>query len=163
MKQVLSVIVENEAGVLSKITGLFSRRGFNIDSLAVGPTEDPTMSRITMIVDNGNSAIEQVEKQLNKLIGVIKIKRIEAGELSGKELMLIKVAANSKTRIEIKTLCDIMDAKIDDISATTITIALADSPEKTALFQDMMRPFGILEVARTGLIAIQKGAKKITE
>ena len=159
MKHVLSVLVENQAGVLNKITGLFSRRGFNIESLAVGITDDISISRITMIVDSGNNAVEQVEKQLNKLICVIKVKQLDENSLTGKEFILIKVAANGKTRRDIKDTCDIMNAKINDISATTITVELADTPDKVALFQEMLRPFGILEVARTGLIAVERGSR----
>lgn len=158
MKHVLSVLVENQAGVLNKITGLFSRRAFNIESLAVGVTDDDSVSRITMIVDGGNSAIDQVEKQLNKLVCVIKVREIEEEDLIGKELIIIKLNANSKTRGEIKDLCDIMNAKIDDISATSVTVELADTPQRIELFQNMLRPYSILEVARTGLIAVQKGS-----
>ena len=158
MKHVLSVLVENQAGVLNKITGLFARRAFNIESLAVGVTDDETVSRITMIVDGGNSALEQVEKQLNKLVCVIKVREIPEEDLIGKELVIFKVNANSKTRGEIIDLCDIMNARIDDISSTTITVELADTPERINLFQNMLRPYSILEVARTGLIAVQKGS-----
>lgn len=158
MKQVLSVLVENQAGVLYKITGLFARRAFNIESLAVNTTEDETISRITMIVDSGNNAVEQLEKQLHKLIPVIKVKRFDQEEILGKELVLIKVSASTKTRGDIKNLCEIMGAKMTDISATTMTVELAESPDRTALFLDMLKPFGILEVAGTGLIALQKGS-----
>lgn len=158
MKHVLSVLVENQAGVLNKITGLFSRRAFNIESLAVGVTDDDSISRITMIVDGGNSAVDQVEKQLNKLVCVIKVREIEEEDIIGKELIIIKLNASSKTRGEIKDLCDIMNAKIEDISATTVTVELSDVPSRIELFQNMLRPYSILEVARTGLIAVQKGS-----
>lgn len=158
MKHVLSVLVENQAGVLNKITGLFARRAFNIESLAVGVTDDESVSRITMIVDGGNSAVDQVEKQLNKLICVIKVREIEEQDIIGKELILIKLNANSKTRGEIKDLCDIMNAKIEDISSTTLTVELADTQDRVQLFQNMLKPYSILEVARTGLIAVQKGS-----
>ena len=158
MKQILSILVENQAGVLNKITGLFARRAFNIDSLAVSATEDESISRITVIVDSGSHAVEQVEKQLNKLISVIKVKKLEYGEFVGRELTMIKLSATAKNRSDIKNICDIMDAKISDISQTTITVELADTPDRIALFQEMLLPFGILEVARTGLIAVQKGA-----
>jgi len=159
MKQVISVIVENQAGVLNKITGLFARRAFNIDSLAVSVTEDESVSRITMIVDSGNHAVEQVEKQLYKLINVIKVKKMEPGEFVGRELIIVKLSASTKTRGDIKNVCDIMNARIDDLSASTITVELADTPDRIALFQEMLAPFGILEVARTGLIAVQKGSQ----
>ena len=108
MKQTISVLVENQAGVLNRITGLFSRRAFNIESLAVGVTDDPTISRITIIVDSGNSVVEQVEKQLNKLIEVIKVRTLEENSLIGRELMILKVNANNKTRQDIMTICEIM-------------------------------------------------------
>lgn len=157
MQQIISVLVENQAGVLNKITGLFSRRAFNIISLAVGVTQDPTISRISMIVDSNNSAIEQIEKQLNKLICVIKVKRVDESDLICKELMMIKVNANNKTRSEIKTLCDLFSGRIDDVSANTITIELAETSERLELFEKLLRPFGILEVVRTGTICLEKG------
>jgi acetolactate synthase-1/3 small subunit len=160
-KQVLSVLVENQAGVLNKITGLFARRAFNIDSLAVGVTEDESASRITMIVDSGSHAAEQVEKQLHKLISVIKVKRLEDGDYIGRELILIKLSANAKNRSDIKNICDIMNAKISDISAATMTVELADTADRVALFQEMLMPFGLVEVARTGVIAMQKGSVHI--
>ena len=156
MKQTISVLVENQAGVLNRITGLFSRRAFNIESLAVGVTDDPTISRITIIVDSGNSVVEQVEKQLNKLIEVIKVRTLEENSLIGRELMILKVNANNKTRQDI-----MMGAKVDDISPTSLTLELSDTPDRLDTFQSMMRPFSILEVARTGVIAVQKGGGKI--
>jgi acetolactate synthase-1/3 small subunit len=159
MKQILSVLVENQAGVLNKITGLFARRGFNIDSLAVSIAEDESVSRITMIVDSGGHAVEQVEKQLNKLVSVIKVKRLTEGEYVGKELTIIKLSATAKNRGDIKNICDIMNAAVSDISASTITVELADTPDRIALFQEMLTPFGLLEVSRTGLIAVQKGPR----
>ena len=161
MKQILSVLVENQAGVLNKITGLFARRAFNIDSLAVSITDDESVSRITMLVDSGNHSIEQVEKQLHKLISVIKVKRLEEGEYIGRELTIIKLLSNTKNRGDIKNICDIMNARISDISATTLTVELADTPDRVALFQEMLAPFGIVEVVRTGLIAVQKGSSHI--
>ena len=157
MKQTISILVENQAGVLNRITGLFSRRAFNIDSLAVGVTDDPTISRITIIVDSGNSVVEQVEKQLNKLVDVIKVRTLEENNLIGRELMILKVNANNKTRQDIMTIC----AKVDDISPSSMTMELSDTPERLDTFQSMMRPFSILEVARTGVIAVQKGGGKI--
>ena len=161
MKQTISVLVENRAGVLNRITSLFSRRAFNIDSLAVGVTDDPSLSRITIIVDNGNSVVEQVEKQLNKLIEVIKVRTLDEGTLIGRELMLIKVSANKGSREQIMTICGICGAKVADISPTSMTMELSDTSDRVNTFEDMMRPFGILEVARTGIIALQKGAGKI--
>ena len=161
MKQTISVLVENQAGVLNRITGLFSRRAFNIDSLAVGVTDDPTISRITIIVDSGNSVVEQVEKQLNKLVEVIKVRTIPEDKIIGRELVLLKVNATNKTRQDIMTICDIMGAKVDDISPNSLTLELSDTPDRIDTFEAMLRPFSILEVVRTGVIALQKGGGKI--
>ena len=161
MKQTISVLVENQAGVLNRITGLFSRRAFNIDSLAVGVTDDPTISRITIIVDSGNSVVEQVEKQLNKLVEVIKVRTLPEDKLIGRELVLVKVNATNKTRQDIMTICDIMGAKVSDISPTSMTLELSDTPDRVDTFEAMLRPFSILEVVRTGVIALQKGGGKI--
>lgn len=157
MKKTISVLAENQAGVLNKITGLFSRRAFNIESLAVGVTDDKSISRITIIVDSGNNVVEQVEKQLNKLVDVIKVRTIEEHHMIGRELILIKVSANTRTRQDILNVCQIMGGKIDDISPTTMTLELSDTTEKVELFEELLRPFSILEVARTGLVALQKG------
>ena len=161
MKQTISVLVENQAGVLNRITGLSSRRAFNIDSLAVGVTDDPTISRITIIVDSGNSVVEQVEKQLNKLVEVIKVRTIPEDKMIGRELVLLKVNATNKTRQDIMTICDIMGAKVDDISPNSLTLELSDTPDRIDTFEAMLRPFSILEVVRTGVIALQKGGGKI--
>ena len=161
MKQTISVLVENQAGVLNRITGLFSRRAFNIESLAVGVTDDPTISRITIIVDSGNSVVEQVEKQLNKLVEVIKVRTLDESQMIGRELMLIKVSANSRTRGDIMTVCNICGGKVVDLSPTSISIELADTPDRINTFEELMRPFNILEVVRTGMIAFQKGGGKI--
>ena len=161
MKQTISVLVENQAGVLNRITGLFSRRAFNIESLAVGVTDDPDFSRITIIVDSGNSVVEQVEKQLNKLIEVIKVRTIPENNMIGRELVLVKVNATNKTRQDIMTICEIMGAKVSDISPTSMTLELSDTPERVDTFESMLRPFSILEVVRTGVIALQKGGGKI--
>lgn len=161
MKRTISVLVENQAGVLNRITGLFSRRAFNIESLAVGVTDDPTVSRITIIVDSGNSVVEQVEKQLNKLVEVIKVRVIEEDKMIGRELMIVKVSATAKTRPDIMNVCQIMGGKIDDISPSSMTVELSDTTERVDLFQTLLRPFSILEVARTGMIAVQKGSGKI--
>ena len=161
MKQTISVLVENQAGVLNRITGLFSRRAFNIESLAVGVTDDPDFSRITIIVDSGNSVVEQVEKQLNKLIEVIKVRTIPEDRMIGRELVLLKVNATNKTRQDIMTICDIMGAKVSDISPSSMTLELSDTPDRVDTFESMLRPFSILEVVRTGVIALQKGGGKI--
>ena len=161
MKQTISVLVENRAGVLGRITSLFSRRAFNIDSLAVGVTDDPDISRITIIVDSGNSVVEQVEKQLNKLVEVIKVRTLDESSMIGRELMILKVSANSRTRGDIMTICNICGAKVADLSPTSISIELSDTPDRINTFEELMRPFNILEVARTGMIALQKGGGKM--
>lgn len=160
MKQTLSVLVENRAGVLNRITSLFSRRAFNIDSLAVGVTDDPTLSRITIIVDSGNSVVEQVEKQLNKLVEVVKVRRLDEQTMIGRELMIVKVSATKNTRDQIMTICNICGAKVADISPTSMTMELSDTPDRVSTFEEMMQPFNILEVARTGIIALQRGGAK---
>ena len=161
MKKTISVLVENQPAVLNKITGLFSRRAFNIESLAVGATDDKSISRITIIVDSGNNVVEQVEKQLNKLVEVIKVRTIEEHHMIGRELILVKVSANTRTRQDILNVCQIMGGKIDDISPTSMTLELSDTPDRINTFETMMRPFSILEVVRTGVIAVQKGGGKI--
>ena len=161
MKQTLSVLVENRAGVLNRITSLFSRRAFNIDSLAVGVTDDPTLSRITIIVDSGNSVVEQVEKQLNKLVEVVKVRRLDEQTMIGRELMIVNVSATKNTRDQIMTICNICGAKVADISPTSMTMELSDTPDRVSTFEEMMQPLNILEVARTGIIALQRGGGKI--
>ena len=161
MKKTISVLVENQAGVLNRITSLFSRRAFNIESLAVGVTDDPSLSRITIIVDSGNSVVEQVEKQLNKLVEVIKVRTLDESSMIGRELMLIKVGATARTRDNIMTICQIMGAKITDMTPTTMTMEISDTPSRVNDFENMMRSYTILEVARTGVIALQKGSGKM--
>lgn len=157
MKQTISVLVENQAGVLNRITNLFSRRAFNIESLAVGVTDDPTISRITIIVDSGNSVVEQVEKQLNKLVDVIKVRTLEPENTIGRELMILKVNANNKTRQDILNICQIMGARVEDVNPNSMTLELSSPPDRLDTFVALLRPFSILEVARTGLIALEKG------
>ena len=126
MQQTISVLVENQAGVLNRITSLFSRRAFNIDSLAVGVTDDPSVSRITIIVDSGNSVVEQVEKQINKLVEVIKVRTLDEASMIGRELMILKVSANTRTRSDIMTICNLCGAKVADLSPNSITIEVSD-------------------------------------
>ena len=158
MKHTLSVLVENHAGVLSKVSGLFSRRAFNIDSLAVGVTEDLSVSRITIVVDGDDYAVEQVEKQLNKLIDVIKVKALQPGEFISRELILFKVQASSNNRSEIIQIADIFGAKIIDVSHTTLTLEFADTNDRIASLEAMLNPYGISESVRTGTIALDKGS-----
>ena len=161
MKQIMSVLVENKAGVLSRTAGLFARRGFNIESLAVGETEDPTVSRMTIVVEGDEPTIEQVEKQLNKQIDVIKVKLLETDAATRRELILIKTNATQQNRGEVIDIATIMNAKIVDLSRATLTVEMCDRPERVDLLIDMLTPYGIAEIARTGMIALQKGADAI--
>ena len=162
MKQTVSILVENHAGVLSRVSGLFSRRGFNIDSLAVGVTDDSSVSRITIVVDGDDYMLEQVEKQLNKLIDVIKLRTLPQDEIISRELMLIKVTAKSDARGDIMDIAKIMGAKISDITTSTMTVEIADTAERLQTMLDLLAPYGIKEVVRTGTIALQRGGESIT-
>ncbi|QOX63838.1 acetolactate synthase small subunit [Anoxybacterium hadale] len=158
MKHTISVLVENKAGVLARISGLFARRGFNIDSLAVGTTEDKNISRITLLVDGDDYIAEQVTKQLNKQIDVIKVRKLDQEEITRRELVLVKVKMSADQRGEIIDIVKIMQGEIVDISHTTLTVEMSDKPEKIDLLIDLLTPYNIVEVARTGTIALQKGA-----
>ena len=160
-KHTLSVLVENRSGVLSRVAGLFSRRGFNIDSLAVGVTENPEVSRMTIVVDGDEYTVEQVNKQLNKLIDVIKIRALENSDSVSRELALIKVNATTATRSEIIQIVEIFRAKIVDVSKNTLTVEISGGTEKVAALEDMLKQFGIKEIDRTGTIAIERGNKYI--
>lgn len=157
MKRTISILVENHSGVLARVSGLFARRGFNIESLAVGVTEDETMSRITIVADGDSRTIEQVEKQLNKLIDVIKVRTQESEEIISRELMLVKVSALPAQRGEITNIVDIMGGKISDITRTTMTIEISNESGKLETTIELLRPYGIKEVIRTGTIAILRG------
>ncbi|ADL41777.1 acetolactate synthase, small subunit [Caldicellulosiruptor obsidiansis OB47] len=163
MKYTLSVLVENHPGVLSRVAGLFSRRGFNIDSLAVGVTEDPAISRMTIVVNGDDYIVEQVTKQLNKLIDVIKIKKLNPKEAVERELALIKVNANSQTRSDIIQITEIFRANIVDVSKETLTIEISGDEDKIEALIELLKQYGIREVVRTGLIAIERGNKVITK
>lgn len=161
MRSILSVLVENRAGVLSRTAGLFSRRGFNIESLAVGETHDPTVSRMTIVVEGDARIIEQVEKQLNKQVDVIKVRTLDSEDVTRRELALIKVNATPQTRGQIMDIAAIMKANVVDLSATTLTMELADRPERVKLLLTMLETYGIVELVRTGMIALQKGSAGI--
>lgn len=163
MKYVISALVSNQAGVLSRISGLFARRGFNINSLAVGETEDAAVSRMTIIVDGDDYMVGQVEKQLNKQIDVIKVKHLKEDDLISRELMLIKVTATAQTRKDIMDIAQIMDARILDISTDTLTIELCDTTERCHLLQNLLRPYQVREVVTTGTSAIERGSASITD
>ena len=156
MKKIYSVLVENRSGVLCKVAGLFSRRCFNIDSLAVGETDDPTTSCMTIVSSGDERTVEQIEKQLNKKLDVIKVKTFDEGASISRELMLMKVKYNRNNRRDIMEICDVMKAQIVDMSKKTMIIQICDVPEKTRLLIDMMQSVSIVEVARTGTLALQK-------
>ncbi|MDR1247547.1 MAG: acetolactate synthase small subunit [Clostridiales Family XIII bacterium] len=161
MKHTIAVLVENKAGVLSRITGLFARRGFNIDSLAVGPTDDPKISRVTIVVDGDDYTAEQVTKQLSKLIDVLKVRKLQNADIIRRELLLIKVELSESQRSEIIDIAKIMDCEIVDISHTTLTLEHSDWPEKIDLLIDLLSKYLILEITRTGTIALQRGSDSV--
>ena len=160
-KYTLSVLVDNHAGVLSRVVGLFSRRGFNIHSLSVGPTSDELISRVTIEVEGDEIIIEQVSKQLSKIIEVIKIKTLRENETVKRGLVLIKVKTTSKTRSEIIEVTNVFRAKIVDISPSTVTIELTGNDSKINAFIDMVEQYGIEEIARTGMTALERGSNTL--
>jgi acetolactate synthase-1/3 small subunit len=156
-KHIVSILVENKPGVLTRITGLFARRGFNIQTLAVGPTEEESVSRITLTLDGAVHSIDQVTKQLHKLINVLKIRDLEPTETLARELALFKVSADGVSRAEVMQVCEIFRAKIVDVSKRTIVAEVTGTQEKIDAFERLVRPFGLVEMARTGEIAISRG------
>jgi acetolactate synthase I/III small subunit len=161
MRHTLAVLVENKYGVLARVSGLFSRRGFNIDSLAVGITEDPTISRMTIIVSGDDHVLEQVMKQLNKLIDVIRVIDLSSEEFVERELALIKVNADANNRAEIIQIVDIFRARIIDVASKSVTIEVTGDVEKIKAIQTLLKPFGIKEMARTGIVALKRGSKSL--
>ena len=156
MKRIYSVLVENRSGVLCKVAGLFWRRCFNIDSLAVGETEDKNVSNMVIVASGDRRTLEQIEKQLNKKLDVIKVKTFDETESINRELMLVKVRYNRTNRKDIMENCEIMDAKIVDMSKTMMTIQMCDTPERVQIFLDTLRTVSIIEIARTGTLALLK-------
>ncbi len=156
MKRIFSVLVENRSGVLWRVAGLFSRRGFNISSLAVGETDDPERSLMTILSKGNDRTLEQIEKQLNKKIDVIKVKTFDESKAICRELMLIKVKYNKGNRREIMETCEVMGAEIVDMSETLMMIQICDTPEKIQLMISMLAQVSVVEVARTGTLALQK-------
>ncbi len=152
----LSVLVENKFGVLARVTSLISRRGYNIQSLAVAPTDDERTSRITIVVDADETPMEQIVKQLNKLINVLEIRELSPSESVTRELLLITISTPSDKRAEIAELVNIFDGKIVNVGFDQMIIMLADPPEKLDDFEDLLRPYGIVEVQRTGQVALPK-------
>ncbi len=163
MKHTLSVLVEDEAGVLTRIAGLFARRGFNIESLAVGPTEQVKVSRITMVVPGDDQVIEQLTKQLYKLVNVLKVQDITETPCVERELMLLKVSANSNTRAEVVGLAQIFRARVVDVSEDSLTLEVVGDPGKLVAIVQVLSRFGIREIARTGKIALTRESGVNTE
>lgn len=155
-KKIYSVLVENRSGVLSKVAGLFSRRNFNIESLAVGETDAKDVSCMTIVSSGDQHTIEQIEKQLNKKIDIIKVKTFDESQVIARELMLIKVKYNKTNRRDVMEICDIMKAQIVDMSKHFMMIQLCDVPERTSLMISMLQSISIVEVARTGTLALGK-------
>lgn len=160
-KHVLSILVENQSGVLSRISGLFSRRGYNIHSLSVGETEDPSISRMTIVVDANDQILEQIKKQLNKLVDVIKVLQLSPEVAVYRELALIKVKVKKETRAEIIEIANIFRARIIDVASESLMIeATGDQGKLTALI-NLLEPYGLKEVIRTGLTALERGNKEL--
>lgn len=160
-RHVLSVLVENQSGVLSRVSGLFSRRGYNIDSLSVGETENPKVSRMTIVVQGDHYILEQIQKQLNKLIDVIKIVELDTNKSIYRELALIKVNTTMETRASIIEIVSIFRANIVDVAMDTLTVEMTGDESKIHAFISLMETYGISEIVRTGLTAIERGNSSI--
>ena len=156
MKRIYSVLVENRAGVLCKVAGLFWRRCFNIDSLAVGETEDPRVSNMIIVSSGDQRTLEQIEKQLNKKLDVIKVKTFSERESINRELLLAKIRCSRSSRRDIIEICDIMDAKIVDMSKSLVTIQMCATPERVQILLDALKGNSIVEIARTGTLALTR-------
>jgi acetolactate synthase-1/3 small subunit len=157
MRHVLSALVHNQPGVLAHVSGMLASRGFNIDSLAVGETEDPQLSRMTFVVHGDDAELEQVRKQLDKIVSVVKVLDISSENFVERDLMLIKVRATPAQRIEIVLLVEMFRARVVDVSQIDLMIEISGQEGKIEAFIDLMRPYGILELARTGRIALVRG------
>jgi len=162
-KHTLSVLVEDRPGVLARIAGLFARRGFNIDSLAVGPTEHSDISRMTVVVDVEDLPLEQVTKQLNKLIEVIKVVELEPGSSVQRELLLVKVRADLATRSHVLETVQLFRAKVIDVSADSVTIEATGDIDKLAALMRLLEPFGIRELVQSGMVAVSRGPRSMSD
>jgi acetolactate synthase-1/3 small subunit len=162
-KHTLSVLVENKPGILARTASLFARRGFNIHSLAVGPTEHPDVSRMTVVVDVEDLPLEQVTKQLNKLVSVIKIVELEPTASVQRELLLVKVRADLQSRSHVLETVQLFRAKVVDVAPDAVTIEVTGNPEKLEAFLKVLEPFGIRELVQSGLVAIGRGNRSITD
>jgi acetolactate synthase I/III small subunit len=160
MRHVISILVENQFGVLARIAGLFSARAYNIESLAVGHTEDPAVSRITIYVHGDNAIVEQITKQLNRLVDVIKVTDYRDSKIIERELALIKVNSDPAKRLEILQITDVFSAKAVDMSAKVVTLEISGSSDKVSNYIEMMRPYGIIEVVRGGAIATGRDSRR---
>ena len=158
----LSVLVENSPGVLARVASLFSRRGYNIDSLAVGPTENPTISRMTIVVNVEDNPLEQVTKQLNKLINVLKIVELDSSSIQ-RELLLVKVSTDSSNRAEVLELVSLFRAKVVDVVADAVVVEATGTTDKIEALLAVLEPFGIKELVQSGLVAISRGSKSISK
>jgi acetolactate synthase I/III small subunit len=156
MRHTISVLVENKFGVLTRVAGLFSGRGFNIDSLNVAPTQDPSVSRMSIVTRGDDATLEQIVKQLNKLVDVLKVIDFRDGEYIDRELILVKVDVDPKTRAEVMQICDIFRSKIVDVQAKSLTIEITGSEEKIEKFLDLMQSYGIMDLTRTGKVALPR-------
>jgi len=156
-KHTLSILVENKPGVLTRVAGLFARRGFNIDTLTVGPTDEETVSRITLTVDGAIHPIDQVVKQLHKLINVLKIRDLEPEDTVARELGLFKVSAEGPQRAELMQICEIFRGRVVDLTKRSMIIEITGTTDKIAAFERMVRPFGLIEMMQTGEVAISRG------
>ncbi len=161
MRHIISLLLENEAGALSRVAGLFSARGYNIESLTVAPTEDPTLSRLTLVTTGSDDIIEQITKQLNKLVEVVKLLDLTEGAHIERELMLAKVNANGAMRDEVKRLVDIFRGRIIDVTDKTYTIELTGTGEKLDAFIEAVRAAGIVEIVRSGVSGIARGDRSL--
>src|SRR5213595_3486810 len=156
-KHILSILVENKPGVLTRIAGLFARRGFNSDTLTVGPTDEDRLSRITLTVDGALHPIDQVTKQLHKLVNVLKIRDLEPDDTVARELALFKVAADGTQRAEVLQAVEIFRGKVVDVTRKSLIVEITGTTDKIDAFEEMVRPFGLVEMMRTGEIAISRG------
>ncbi len=163
MKHTLSVLVEDQSGALSRISGLFARRGFNIDSLAVGPAEAPGISRLTMVVEGDDRALQQMSKQLDKLLNVLNVIDLTTLPAVERELMLLKVSATSENRAGVLDLVQVFRAKVVDVSDEALTLEVVGDPGKLVALEKLLKPFGILEIARTGKVALERASGINTE
>ncbi|MBM6400528.1 acetolactate synthase small subunit [Phycicoccus sonneratiae] len=162
-KHTLSVLVENKPGVLARIAALFSRRGFNIDSLAVGETEHPEVSRMTVVVDVEDLPLEQVTKQLNKLVEVLKVVELEPGSAVQRQVMLIKVRADAATRSQVLEMVQMFRAKVVDVATESLTIEATGTSEKLTALLEVLEPFGVRELVQSGMVAVGRGPRSITD